>query len=57
MKGFALTLGIATAVDVVVAYFFTRPFAQLLVRSPLGEGGRFSIEGAMGKMTAEGVAS
>jgi preprotein translocase subunit SecD len=48
VKGFALTLGIATAVDVVVAYYFTRPFAQLLVRSPLGEGGAFSIRGAMG---------
>ena len=57
VKGFALTLGIATIIDVVVAYFFTRPFAQLLVRSPLGEGGALSIRGAMGRGAAEGVAS
>ncbi len=55
VKGFALTLGIATIVDVVVAYFFTRPTAALLVRTSLGEGGAFSIRGAMGRSAAEGV--
>ena len=30
VKGFALALGIATVVDVVVALFFTRPFVALL---------------------------
>ncbi len=49
VKGFALTLGIATVVDVVVAYFYTRPLAYLMGRGPLGEGGAFSIRGAMGK--------
>ncbi len=49
VKGFAITLGIATVVDVLVSYFFTRPAAMLLVRSPLGPGGGFTIEGAMGK--------
>ena len=50
VKGFALTLGIATVVDVFVAYFYTRPAAFLMWRGPLGEGGRFSILGAMGKV-------
>ncbi|MFV2001135.1 MAG: protein translocase subunit SecD [Acidimicrobiia bacterium] len=49
VKGFALTLGIATVVDVIVAYFFTRPATYLMGRGPLGEGGAFSIRGAMGK--------
>ncbi len=49
VKGFALTLGIATVVDVVVAYFYTRPLAYLMGRGPLGDGGVFSIRGAMGK--------
>lgn len=53
VKGFALTLGIATLVDVIVAYYFTRPFAQLLVRSGLGEGGAMSIRGAMGTTATE----
>lgn len=57
VKGFALTLGLATAVDVVVAYYFTRPAAQLLVRSRLGEGGALSIRGAMGRTATEGVAT
>ncbi len=49
VKGFAITLGLATVIDVVVAYFFTRPATMLLVRSPLGDGGAFSIKGAVGK--------
>ncbi len=49
VKGFALTLGIATVVDVFVAYFFARPAAYLMARGPFGEGGAFSIRGAMGK--------
>ncbi|MEA2001348.1 MAG: protein translocase subunit SecD [Actinomycetota bacterium] len=55
VKGFALTLGIATVVDVIVAYFFTRPTAILLVRTRFGEGGAFSVRGAMGRSAAEGV--
>mgnify|MGYP000219919802 CR=1 FL=1 len=57
VKGFALTLGIATVVDIIVAYYYTRPAAQLLVRSKLGEGGIFSVRGAMGRTAAEATAS
>jgi protein-export membrane protein SecD len=49
VKGFALILGIATLIDVLVSYFYTRPTAWLVVHSALGEGGWFSIRGAMGK--------
>ncbi|MFQ5948510.1 MAG: protein translocase subunit SecD [Acidimicrobiia bacterium] len=48
VKGFALALGIATIVDVFVAYFFTRPAVALVARSRLGEGGAFSIRRATG---------
>ncbi len=54
VKGFALTLGLATVIDIGVAYFYTRPATYLLARSRLGEGGIFSIRGAMGA-TAEGL--
>jgi protein-export membrane protein SecD len=49
VKGFALTLGLATVIDVFVAYFFTRPAASLMARGPMGDGGVFSIRGAMGR--------
>ncbi len=49
VKGFALTLGIATVVDVFVAYFFTRPITMLMVRSGLATGNFFSIQRAMGR--------
>lgn len=49
VKGFALTLGIATAIDILVAYVYTRPMTYLVGRGPLGDGGMFSIKGAMGK--------
>jgi len=48
VKGFALTLGLATVIDVIVAYFYTRPAASLMGRGPLGDGGVFSMRGAMG---------
>jgi preprotein translocase subunit SecD len=41
VKGFALTLGLATAVDVLVAYFFTRSAVNLLATSPRFTGGSF----------------
>ncbi len=53
VKGFAITLGIATVVDVIVAYFYTRPMTMLMVRGPIAAGGAFSIEGAMGRGRAE----
>ena len=36
VKGFALTLGIATVIDVIVAYFYTRPATYLMGRGTLG---------------------
>jgi preprotein translocase subunit SecD len=54
VKGFALTLGLATVIDIGVAYFYTRPATYLMGRGPLGEGGIFSIRGAMG-VTQEGL--
>ncbi|MEN8113350.1 MAG: protein translocase subunit SecD [Actinomycetota bacterium] len=55
VKGFALTLGIATVVDVVISYYYTRPATWLVAHSPLGEGGWFSIRGAMGRGTKRGT--
>lgn len=55
VKGFALTLGIATIVDVFIAYYFTRPAAYLMVRGPLGKGGAFSIRGAVGGRRSDSV--
>jgi preprotein translocase subunit SecD len=48
VKGFALALGIATAADIVIAYFYTRPAVALVARSRFGEGGTLSIRGATG---------
>ncbi|NOX24064.1 MAG: protein translocase subunit SecD [Actinobacteria bacterium] len=53
VKGFAITLGVATVIDVIVAYYFTRPAVMYLVRSKLGEGGKFSIRGATGRTKDE----
>lgn len=46
VKGFAQALGIATVLDVFVAYFFTRHAVGLLARSRLAEGSSFSIRAA-----------
>lgn len=48
VKGFALALGIATVLDVLVAVFFTKPAVSLVARSRFGEGGALSIRGATG---------
>jgi len=56
VKGFALTLGIATVIDVIVAYFYTRPAAFLMARGPLGDGGVVSVRGAMGRTDSDVVA-
>jgi protein-export membrane protein SecD len=49
VKGFALTLGIATVIDVLIAYFFTRPAVNLLVRSERFTGARFiGVKDALG---------
>jgi len=41
VRGFALTLGIATIIDVLVAYFFTRSAVNLLASSKRFTGDRF----------------
>ncbi len=53
VKAFALTLGLATVIDVFVAYFYTRPAVSLLGRTRLGEGGWLSMRGAMGRHQEE----
>jgi preprotein translocase subunit SecD len=43
VKGFALTLGLTTIIDVIVVSLFTHPMLQLLARRPFfAEGHRFS---------------
>ena len=56
VKGFALSLGIATVIDVIVAYYFTRNAVGILARGRFGEGGWFSIRGASG-IAVEGSSS
>jgi preprotein translocase subunit SecD len=52
VKGFALTLGIATLVDVLIAYFFTRSAVILLARTKTFSEGRFiGIKAALGVAT------
>lgn len=46
VKGFALSLGIATILDIVVARGFTRRATVILARTGLGDGGWFSMRGA-----------
>lgn len=48
VKGFALALGIATLLDIVVVRLFTHHAVALISQSGLGEGGSFSIRGASG---------
>jgi len=46
VKGFAIALGLATVLDIIVARSYTRRAAALLATTRLGSGGWFSIEGA-----------
>jgi len=48
VKGFAQALGIATVLDVVVAYYFTRHAVALLASGRLADRGWFSILAASG---------
>ena len=52
VKGFALTLGLSTLVDVLIYYFFTRPAIMMLSRTRLFAGGGF-----LGMQEALGVES
>lgn len=49
VRGFALTLGIATLIDVLIAYFFTRSAVNLLAQTKAFTGpGYFGMERALG---------
>ena len=49
VRGFALTLGLATLIDVLLAYFFTRPAVNLLARSKRFSEARFiGLRSALG---------
>jgi len=48
VKGFALSLGIATVLDIVVVRVFTRRAVWIVGHGRLGDGGPFSIAGAAG---------
>ena len=49
VKGFALSLGIATVLDIFIARAFTRRAAWILAHSPLGRSGWFSLPAAAGE--------
>lgn len=55
VKGFALSLGMATILDIFVARVYTRRAAWVIGRTRLGDGGGFSIAGAAGRI--EGVSA
>jgi preprotein translocase subunit SecD len=46
VKGFAVSLGIATVLDIIIARYFTKNAVGLVAAGRLGEGGKFSIRGA-----------
>lgn len=46
VKGFAIALGLATVLDIVVARTFTRRAVRSVAETRLGAGGWFSMEGA-----------
>ncbi len=54
VRGFALYLGMSTALDLIVAYFFMHPLVSILARRPALVRGRFGI--ARGLDVAEVVA-
>lgn len=49
VKGFALSLGIATVLDIFVARSFTRRAAWILAHTPMGRSGWFSLPAAAGE--------
>lgn len=52
VRGFALALGIATVLDLIVVRAYTRRAVWLVGRTRLGDGGKFSIVGAAGRRNA-----
>ena len=58
MRGFAFFLGLSTLLDVVVAYFFTRPLVGILGRSNFFTRNRiFGVARGLGVRRAEAVTS
>lgn len=51
VRGFALTLGLATVIDVLVAYFFTRSAVTLLARSRFADMRFIGLKQALGVQT------
>ncbi|HZJ49560.1 MAG TPA: protein translocase subunit SecD [Actinomycetota bacterium] len=51
VRGFALTLGLATVLDVLIAYFFTRPAVHVLAASSLSRNRLLGLRGALGTST------
>ena len=49
VKGFALALGVATLLDLLVAKWFTRHAVMIMSETKMGEGGAFSIRGFAGE--------
>ena len=54
VKGFAQALGIATVLDVIVFWLFTRNASSIMARSRMGDGGSFSIRAAAGRARGAG---
>ncbi|MPZ52700.1 MAG: protein translocase subunit SecD [Acidimicrobiia bacterium] len=48
VRGFALALGLATVLDVLIARFFMKNATAIIARTKLGESGALSVEGAVG---------
>ena len=46
VKGFAISLGLATLLDILIARVYTRRAVSIMAETRLGSGGAFSIEGA-----------
>ncbi|HEY1990449.1 MAG TPA: protein translocase subunit SecD [Acidimicrobiales bacterium] len=56
VQGFALFLGISTLLDIVVTYFFTKPFVILLGRSRgMAESGRVGMAAGLGVLAEDRV--
>lgn len=46
VKGFAISLGLATLLDILIARVYTRRAVSIMAETRLGSGNAFSIEGA-----------
>jgi preprotein translocase subunit SecD len=55
VRGFAFFLGLATLLNIVTTYFFTRPLVILLGRRSVGEGGALGVGRGLGARRAFGT--